>query len=159
MIESKRTCVLLKFNGDAIVCQTVSLPSPKPWQNVPFVYNKYIHECRNYTSYIHIYIYYAYIYMLYKNIYNYCIYVYMYIYIIYAYIYIYIYTHIYIYFFLGKSLFITFIFIERLMCTSIFFMFVDKKRNNSISNFKVLSTIFSIVIKKISKILYSLGII
>lgn len=66
----------------------------------------------------------------------------MYIYIIYAYIYIYIYTHIYIYFFLGKSLFITFIFIERLMCTSIFFMFVDKKRNNSISNFKVLSTIF-----------------
>lgn len=119
MIESKRTCVLLKFNGDAIVCQTVSLPSPKPWQNVPFVYNKYIHECRNYTSYV----------------------------------------HIYIYFFLGKSLFITFIFIERLMCTSIFFMFVDKKRNNSISNFKVLSTIFSIVIKKISKILYSLGII
>lgn len=40
MIESNRTRVLFKFNGDAIECQTVSLPSPKPWQNVPFVYNE-----------------------------------------------------------------------------------------------------------------------
>lgn len=81
MIESKRTCVLLKFNGDAIVCQTVSLPSPKPWQNVPFVYNKYIHECRNYTSYVHIYILCIYIYMCYIKIYIIIVYMYICIYI------------------------------------------------------------------------------
>lgn len=58
MIESKRIRVLLKFNdGDAIECQTVSLPSPKPWQGVPFVYNKCIHEYRNYIAYIRTYIY------------------------------------------------------------------------------------------------------
>lgn len=57
MIESNRTRVLFKFNGDAIECQTVSLPSPKPWQNVPFVYNECIHEYRNYIAYMRTYIY------------------------------------------------------------------------------------------------------
>lgn len=57
MIESKRICVLYTFNGDAIECQTVSLPSPKLWQSVPFVYNKRIHEYRNYITCIYMCVY------------------------------------------------------------------------------------------------------